>query len=460
MMAALTAAANGAQVTLYEKNEKLGKKIYITGKGRCNVTNACEVETLFSNVIRNPRFLYSAFYGFDNEKTQQFFQAQGCALKTERGERVFPVSDHASDVIRALERALQEKKVQIRLRTRVERILTGQPAREDAEEADPAQLRNADKAGKKKKRKQTSFVCGVQLADGTKEPADAVILATGGLSYPTTGSDGEGLRMAAKLGHTVIPCYPSLVPFEVAEEWCSSLQGLALKNVEITLCLDEKELYSGFGEMLFTHFGVSGPLILSASSYYGQALAKRAGKAEKAGKAGKSEKAEKAEPSVCRLYLNLKPALTQEQLDRRLLRDFDTHKNKSFKNALDGLFPARLIPVMIGLSGIDPEKKVHEVTKAERRQFAELIRHLPLTVTGTRDFKEAIITAGGVKVQEVNPSTMESRLIGGLYFAGEMLDVDALTGGFNLQIAWSTGHLAGEGAAVRQETPDRNECLN
>lgn len=399
MMAAYAAANGNDHVTIYEKNEKLGKKIYITGKGRCNVTNACETENLFANVIRNPKFLYSAFYGFDNIRTMDFFEKEGCPLKIERGERVFPVSDHASDIIRALERALRRKNVRICLQTKVKRLIV-----ENDPDGQP-------------------MAAGVELADGRKEKADAVILATGGLSYPTTGSTGDGFEMAKEQSHTITPCSPSLVPFETAEEWCASLQGLSLKNVEVALHLNRKEVYRGFGEMLFTHFGVSGPLILSASSYYRAA-------------------------ADCRLFLNLKPALDAEQLDRRLLRDFEANKNRNFKNALDGLFPSRLIPVMIGLSGIDPEKKVNEITKEERRAFAALIQHVPLTVTGTRDFKEAIITRGGVKVQEVNPSTMESKLVRGLYFAGEVLDLDAFTGGFNLQIAWSTGYLAGESAGM------------
>lgn len=421
MMAAYAAANENDHVTIYEKNEKLGKKIYITGKGRCNVTNACEMENLFANVIRNPKFLYSAFYGFDNQKTMDFFEKEGCPLKTERGDRVFPVSDHASDIIRALERALRRKNVRICLQTKVDKLLVSAASYLPGAEA---RSENQKKKNRNDSKSQHEIE-GLMLADGTKVRADAVILATGGLSYPTTGSDGDGFLMAEEFAHTVTPCTPALVPFETAEEWCASLQGLALKNVEVSLVQKNKEVYSGFGEMLFTHFGVSGPLILSASSFYRQ-------------------------DAPAQLYLNLKPALDAEQLDKRLLRDFEANKNRNFKNALDGLFPSRLIPVMTELSGIDPEKKVNEITKEERRAFAALIRHVPLTVTGTRDFKEAIITRGGIKVQQVNPSTMESKLIQGLYFAGEMLDVDALTGGFNLQIAWSTGYLAGESAASAQ----------
>lgn len=430
MMAAYAAADEKNHVTIYEKNEKPGKKIYITGKGRCNVTNACDAEGLFSNVVTNPKFLYSAFYGFDNRKTMDFFEKEGCPLKIERGERVFPASDHASDITRALERALRRKNVRICLQTRVTRIVT---------------CKTLDSASHAR-------VCALELADGSQVKADAVILAAGGLSYPATGSTGDGYAMARELSHTVNPCRPSLVPLMVAEEWCASLKGLALKNVEISLELEGREIYSGFGEMLFTHFGVSGPLILSASSYYSAALEKCRGIRGGKKKGQELEAHLEAQKIACSLYLNLKPALDAEQLDRRLLRDFEANKNKSFKNALDGLFPARLIPVMLGLSGIDPEKRVNAVTKEERKGFAALIRRVPLTVTGTRDFKEAIITRGGIRVQEVNPSTMESRLTKGLYFAGEILDVDALTGGFNLQIAWSTGFLAGRSAAADGES--------
>jgi len=404
MMAAATAAANGHQVMLFEKNEKLGKKVFITGKGRCNVTNACEIEDLFGNIITNSKFLYSAIYGYDNQAICSFLEEAGCRLKTERGDRVFPVTDHSSDVIRAFEKVLKERGVRIYLQTRVKEI-----------------IRDA----------LTGRVDGVLLHDGKKISADCVILATGGLSYASTGSDGEGMKMAEKLGHSCMECVPALVPFEIEETWCTSLMGLALKNVEGKLFVDGKEIYSGFGEMLFTHFGISGPLVLSASSYYASAMRKRKNK-------------KKDQTAKAKYYLDLKPALSFEQLDKRILREFEENINKQFKNAVDGLFPSKLIPVMISLSGIDPEKKVNEISRADSHAFVHLIKNLPMTITGTRDFKEAIITQGGIAVKEVNPSTMESKLVQGLYFAGEILDVDALTGGFNLQIAWSTGHLAGE----------------
>lgn len=401
MMAAYAAAKTGngnTEVSLYEKNEKLGKKVFITGKGRCNVTNACDVEELFQNVISNKKFMYSAFYSFDNRQVMDFFEKAGCLLKTERGERVFPVSDHSSDVIAALTRKLKEEQVQIHLNKTVKDLLLG----EEKEE-----------------------IAGVLLENGTKVKADAVIVATGGISYPLTGSTGDGYRFAKETGHKLTDLVPGLIPLTVKEEWCKNLQGLALKNVKVLLKDGKKELYSGFGEMLFTHFGISGPLILSAGSFYSQ----------------------KAKGKQVALFIDLKPALSEEQLDKRILRDFEESKNRQFKNAIGGLFPAKLLPVMIEQSGINPDKKVNEITKEERKNFVSKIKNLPLTVTGTREIKEAIITMGGVSVKEINPSTMESKKIKGLYFAGEVLDVDALTGGFNLQIAWSCGYLAGESAA-------------
>lgn len=392
MMAAYAAALSGHSVALLEQNEKLGKKLFITGKGRCNVTNACEREKLFENVVSNPKFLYSAFSGFDNGDLMELLRRAGCPLKVERGERVFPVSDHASDVTAALTRLLKEGGVEVRLRVKVKEISA------------------AD-----------GRVTGVLSADGQYIRADAVVLATGGLSYPTTGSGGDGHRMAEGLGHTLKTCTPALTPMETAEQWCTSLQGLSLKNVTLTMRCGGKQIWSGFGEMLFTHFGISGPLVLSASSYYGKCKDKTAVTAT----------------------VDLKPALTMEQLDRRILRDFEENRNKQFKNVIGSLYPSRLVPVMILLSGIDGEKKIHEVTRQERSRLAEVTKNLTMRVTGLRDFAEAIITQGGVRVKEVNPSTMESKIVQGLYPVGELLDLDAVTGGFNLQIAWSTGYLAG-----------------
>ena len=356
------------------------------------MTNACEREKLFENVVSNPKFLYSAFSEFDNGDLMELLRRAGCPLKVERGERVFPVSDHASDVTAALTRLLKEGGVEVRLRVKVKEISV------------------AD-----------GRVTGVLPADGQYIRADAVVLATGGLSYPTTGSGGDGHRMAEGLGHTLKTCTPALTPMETAEQWCTSLQGLSLKNVTLTMRCGGKQIWNGFGEMLFTHFGISGPLVLSASSYYGKCKDKTAVTAA----------------------VDLKPALTMEQLDRRILRDFEENRNKQFKNVIGSLYPSRLIPVMILLSGIDGEKKIHEVTRQERSRLAEVTKNLTMRVTGLRDFAEAIITQGGVRVKEVNPSTMESKIVQGLYPVGELLDLDAVTGGFNLQIAWSTGYLAG-----------------
>jgi len=395
MMAAIIAARNGNEVSLYEKNEKLGKKVFITGKGRCNVTNACAGEDFFENVISNPKFLYSSFYTFDNQSVVNFFETLGCPLKTERGERVFPVSDHSSDIIKALSNELDKNHVKVHLHQKVEAIIV-----------------------------EANAVKGIRLSDGKTLEADGVVLATGGVSYPLTGSDGDGLRMAEETGHSVTKLKPALVPFTLKEDFYKELQGLALKNAGARLEYQGKIIYSGFGEMLFTHFGISGPLILSASSFYSKKI--------------KNEKDE------MKLILDLKPALTMEQLDKRVLRDFEENKNKHFKNAVSGLFPLKLIPIMIQKSGIDPEKPVYDISREERKQFVSLIKNWEMTVTGTRGFREAIITQGGVSIKEINPSTMESKKVKNLFFAGEMIDLDALTGGFNLQIAWSTGYLAGE----------------
>ncbi len=393
MMAAVAAAEKGHAVTLLERNEKLGKKVFITGKGRCNLTNASDMEQIFASIVTNPKFLYSALYGFDNQMCMEFFEKNGLKLKTERGNRVFPLSDHSSDVIKTLEKRLQQLSVEVRLHTRVMKL--------DVTE---------DK------------VTGVVDEKGKHYPADAVILATGGISYPSTGSTGDGHKMAEDTGHKNTSFYPALVPLRTKETWCRELMGLSLKNVTVTVKNGKKVLYEDFGEMLFTHYGVSGPLILSASSYINKKLSEQ----------------------ELQLFIDLKPALSMEQLQKRLIRDFEENNHKQFKNTLNGLFPSRLIPVMIAISGIDPEKKVCEISKVERTAFAECIKALPLTVTGTADYNEAIVTKGGVSVKDINPSTMESKHVQGLYFAGEMIDVDALTGGYNLQIAWSTGHLAGE----------------
>ena len=395
MMAAVTAARRGKNVLLLEKNEKLGKKLFITGKGRCNLTNSAEVEELFNAVVSNPKFLYSSFYSFTNDQVIGFFEELGVKTKVERGGRVFPESDHSSDVIRALEQEMKRLGVRISLRTEVKEILT-----ED---------------GRAK---------GVRLSSGRAIAADAVIVATGGISYPSTGSTGDGYRFARECGHKVTDLSPALVPMEVKEWYAKELMGLSLRNIGIRITDGKKKLYEEFGEMLFTHYGVTGPVILSASSIVGKKL--------------------KEHPLT--LHIDLKPALTEEQLDKRVLREFEANHNRQFKNAVDSLFPAKLKPVAIELSGIPEEKKVNEVTKEERLHFVRLIKDFSMTLTGLRGYHEAIITKGGVSVKEIDPGTMESKLVKGLYFAGEVLDLDAVTGGYNLQIAWSTGYLAGANA--------------
>lgn len=393
MAAAIGASEAGHRVVLYEKNEKLGKKLYITGKGRCNVTNACDTEELFSHMVTNGKFLYSAVYGFSNFDMMGLLEDCGCPLKTERGNRVFPVSDKSSDVIFALEQRLREQNVTVYLNEPVRELLLSD--------------------GK---------CSGVVLEKGNKHvTADAVIVATGGLSYPATGSTGDGYRFARAAGHSVTALSPALVPFNCLEDDVKSLQGLSLKNIEVTVYDGKKILWKEFGEMLFTHFGVSGPVVLSASSFAAKAIKER--------------------PLL--MDIDLKPALSKEQLDSRILRDFAEAKNKQFKNSLAHLFPAKLIPVMVEKSGIDPDKKVNEVTAKERERLVEITKAFRVTLTGLRGFHEAIITQGGVSVKEVNPSTMESKKMPGLFWAGEVLDLDGVTGGFNLQIAWSTGMLAG-----------------
>ena len=415
MMAAITAAQSGASVTLIEKNEKTGKKIFITGKGRCNVTNGCERDEFFDNIVTNSKFLYSAYAVFDNRSMMELLKENGCPLKEERGKRIFPQSDHSSDVIAALNRLLKKERVKVLFHTAVRELLLEELPEEAQGEAskDPAKQK----------------VCGVLLVDGITIKADAVIVATGGQSYEATGSTGDGYRFAMQAGHTIKEVKPALVPFVIQEEWCRQLQGLSLKNISCLIKKDKKKIYEGFGEMLFTHFGVSGPLMLSASSFY----------------------VKKYRGEEVQLFIDLKPALTKEQLDARILRDFDKNANRQFKNALDELLPSKMIPVILGLSGVPAEKRVNEITREERSRLVELLKNLTLTITGTRGFSEAIVTQGGVNVKEILPASMESRKVQNLYFAGEVLDVDALTGGFNLQVAWSTGFLAGKHAAGENE---------
>ena len=414
MFAAYYAAKNGHKVTLLEQNEKLGKKLYITGKGRCNITNASDMESLFANVCSNEKFLYSAFYSYTNEQVIDFFETYGLRTKVERGNRVFPVSDHSSDVIATLTKALKDVKAEVKLYTKVTKLLTEVYLDENGEQV----------IAEKKTGTLKQVVKGVELEDGTKMMADAVVLATGGISYPSTGATGDGYRFAEGLNHKIVEPTPSLVPFEVQESWVTEMQGLALKNVAITIEREGKKLYTDFGEMLFTHFGVSGPMILSASASIKPAFFK-----------------DFVHEMI--LKIDLKPALDKEQLDKRILKDFEEAKNKQYKNSIQKLLPSKMIPIIIRLSVIDPDKQVNKITKEERARLVDLLKGLPMTIIGLRGWNEAIITKGGVSVKQVNPSTMESKLVNGLYFAGELLDLDAMTGGFNLQIAWSTGYLAG-----------------
>ena len=394
MMAAISAADSGAEVILIEKNEKLGKKVYITGKGRCNITNESDVENLLKNVRSNPKFLYSAFYTFDSYRMMDFLEGEGLKLKTERGNRVFPESDKSSDVIKTLKKALEKRKVKIVLNTKVLNI------------------------------KIKDGIChGVIVQSGDKSgsyTADKVIVATGGCSYQSTGSTGDGYRFAKDADIKVTKCYPSLVPFNIGSDIPKRLQGLSLRNVKVTLSDKGKVLYEELGEMLFTHFGVSGPLVLSASTL-----------------------ASGKDVSQMELSIDLKPALSKEQLDERILRDFSENRNSYFKNSLSRLLPAKMIPVIVELSEIDEKKQVNNITKEERNRLVNLLKGLTFKVESLRGFNEAIITKGGVSVKEINPGTMEAKKVKGLFFAGEVLDLDAVTGGYNLQIAWSTGYLAG-----------------
>lgn len=398
MAAAVFLGEKNHQVHLFEKNEKLGKKLFITGKGRCNITNTCDDETFFKSVVTNAKFLYSAFYGYSNQDVVSFFENLGLAVKEERGGRIFPVSDHSSDVIRILEKRMKELDVKVHLKSEAETLLTEE--------------------GENGERK----IKGIRLRNGAEILGEKVIVATGGFSYQATGSTGDGYTFAKEAGHTVIQLRPALVPIATKEEYVTQMQGLALKNIRFTVKDGKKVLYDDFGELLFTHFGISGPLVLTASSYIGKKLEKK----------------------ELRGYIDLKAALTEEQLDARLLREFEAGINRQFKNVITGMFPAKLYPVILELGGIAPDKKVNEITRKERQDFIHLVKHFPLTLVELRPFREAIITQGGVKVKEINPKTMESKLVKGLYFIGEVLDLDAVTGGFNLQIAWSTAKAAAE----------------
>lgn len=399
MIAAYYSALNHADVTIFEKNDKVGKKLFITGKGRCNITNSSDMDNIFANIVTNKKFLYSALYSYTNDDVMNFFENEGLKLKVERGNRVFPLSDHSSDVINTLKKSLKNQGVKIEYNTDVKDLII-----EDNEAK------------------------GVVLADGKRRDFDKVIIATGGISYPVTGSDGKGMKILEKYGHTITELRPGLVPMNVLEEFAKDLQGLSLKNIAVNFFEEgrKKPIYSEFGEMLFTHFGVSGPVILSASSTIGK----------------------KIKDNNIVLKIDLKPALNEVQLDERILRDFSESINKDFRNALDKLIPKKLIPVIIDYCKIDPYKKVNTISKEERQVLIKSLKEFTMTITSLRGFNEAIITSGGVNVKEINPATMESKIINNLYIAGEMIDVDAYTGGYNLQIAWSTGKLAGESAAM------------
>ena len=389
MMAAINAAKNN-DVILVEKNNKLGKKMFISGKGRCNITNSKDISEFFDYILRNPNFLYSSLYSFTNNDTIDFFNNLKIKLKVERGDRVFPESDKSSDLIGAMEKELLKKKVVIKLNSKVNRFI----CRENCIES-------------------------IQLEDNSIIQGDYFIMCTGGMSYPQTGSTGDGYKMAKDLGHTITPINPALVPIEISDDWVKSLQGLSLKNVELSI-LDPKKntLYKEFGEMLFTHFGISGPIVLSGSRVV-------------------------ENKNNLRAIVNLKPALTFEELDKRIQKDFFKYSNKSFKNSLDDLLPKKLIDVIVNLSNIDSNKKVNSITKIERHTLVNLLQNLSMNIKGLRPIAEAIVTSGGITVKEIDPSNMKSKIVSNLYFAGEVIDVDAYTGGFNMQIALSTGFLAG-----------------
>lgn len=392
MIAAIGAAYNGNTVELLEKNDKLGKKIFITGKGRCNITNASDIQNHFANIMRNSKFLYSAYNNFSYEDICTMIESTGVKTKIERGNRVFPESDKSSDVIWALDKLMRDIGVNVHLNRNVVDVDTS------AEEV------------------------RVKTSDGKVFCGDKCIIATGGLSYPVTGSTGDGYKFAKNMGHKIEDTFPSLVPFNIKEEYCKSLQGLSLKNVKLTIKDEnDKVHYSEMGEMLFTHFGISGPLVLSASAYLSDSL--------------------KQHNYVG--YIDLKPALDDDMLDKRILKDFSEGINKNFNNAIEKLLPRKMIPVIIELSKINQYKKVNEITKEEREILVKLIKNLPVHIMGTRGYNEAIITKGGISVKEINPRTMESKIVPNIYFAGEVLDIDAMTGGYNLQVAWSTGYLAG-----------------
>lgn len=401
MMAAISSAKQGNEVILLEKMKSLGRKLLITGKGRCNITSSLEISEFIKNIQGNGKFLFSAFQNFTNQDIISFLNKQGVPVKEERGNRIFPVSNQSQDVLNAFLEKLNQLKVEIRTNSAVKRILV-----------------------------EGNKVIGVEIETGEDIKADKIVLATGGESYPATGSTGDGYAIASELGHNITKIRPSLVPLTIKEiTICQDMQGLSLRNVAITIMdvTKKKKIYTDFGEMIFTHFGVSGPIILSGSAHL-----------------VRYKQVEKLmQENNLKINIDLKPALSEEKLDARIRRDFEEFKNKQFKNSLEELLPKKIIPTMISLSNIPPEKKVNEITKQERHSFVQLLKNFELTINGFRPIEEAIITAGGIDVKQINPSTMESKIISGLYFAGEIIDVDGYTGGFNLQIAYSTGYMAG-----------------
>lgn len=407
LFASIQAARKGAEVVVVEKKDRPARKLMITGKGRCNLTNQADVQELIENIPGNGEFLYSAFYTYTNSQLVDFFNSVGVKTKVERGGRVFPQSDRALDIVDALIKQAKKYGVRIICNTEAEEITV-----------------------------EEKSVRGLKLKGNGYLSCDALVLATGGMSYPATGSTGDGYKMAEKTGHTVITPKPSLVPLDVKESWVRELQGLSLKNVAIRMNHGSRILYEDFGEMLFTHFGVSGPIIISSSRHLLDTFYENSG--------------QKKQDVSIKLSIDLKPALTIEKLDGRIQRDFTAFSRKLFKNSLDQLLPSKLIPVIIKLSGIDQDKPVNQITRAERNSLVKLLKNMEMTITGFRPIEEAIITAGGVKTDQINPSTMESKLIKGLFFAGEIIDVDGYTGGYNLQIAFSTGYLAGVNSAGQE----------
>ena len=428
MMAAIEASQNKEnKVIVIEKMQSLGRKLLITGKGRCNITSSLPIEDFIKNTPGNGRFLYSCYQQFTNEDIIKFLNKEGLQVKEERGNRIFPVTDHSQDVLKCFTKKLKENNVEVLYNTRVKEILVNENYEEQAKKI------NEENVKKSKKQSKKYEVIGIKTENETIL-ADSVILATGGKSYPLTGSTGDGYKLVEKFGHTITKIKPSLVPLEIYEkDICKELQGLSLRNIAIKITDLEKNklLYDDFGEMLFTHFGVSGPTILSSSAHLVRY----------------KNIEEKCKNKIVELSIDFKPALSEKKLEARILRDFEELKNKKFKNSLDKLLPQKLIPVIVEQSGISADKKVNEITKEERKTLVKILKDFKLKIKGTRTIDEAIVTSGGIKISEIDPKTMESKLVKNLYFAGEIIDVDSYTGGFNLQIAYSTGFVAGKNAS-------------